>query len=166
LDKALSHAKKAAACGTPGSAASHAQYLIVKGNGFLFKKKYGKAVPFYSEALQISRDDGTSSSICINMCQMLGLCYRKTGDTDLARDFLVQGWEMIESTADTETIRTREVLCCYALEFGKVLHGDEMRRYESRFEEIWGENWRDKIMRRHKDNRKAFRALSIKNRYG
>ncbi len=161
IDQALLYAKKAVDCEIEGGRTSYAQYLIVKGNRFLLKKKYEKAIPFYSEALQLNKSDHISS-MSINMCQLLGLCYRKTGDTYTAYDYLKEGWDMIESDMTTEAIRAEQVLCYYAIEFKKVLHGEEAQQYERRFEEIWGEAWDDQIKRQHKEQKESFRALSLK----
>ncbi|MDR2232306.1 MAG: hypothetical protein LBE56_04180 [Tannerella sp.] len=160
IENTLLFGKKAFDSGIEGSAVTYAQYLIVKGNSFLFKQKYEKAIPYYREALQMSKDSGTES-LSINMCQMLGLCHRKTGDSYTAYDYLTEGWKMIESTMSTGEIGEHQVLCYYAIEFEKVLKGDETYRYRSRFEEIWGENWREKIAQQHKENKKVFKALSI-----
>jgi len=162
IDKALEYARKAVDKGEEGSETTYAQYLIVKGNIFLFKKKYSKAIPFYEDALQMSKSSGTNS-ISINMCQMLGLCHRKAGDSDRAYEYFVDGWNMIESTMTTEEINVQQVLCYYAIEYKKVLKGKEADRLDARFEEIWGEKWQAKIEQMHKDRKKAFKAISIKN---
>jgi tetratricopeptide (TPR) repeat protein len=161
LDEALMYAKKAVNHNIEGTSTSYSQYLIVKGNSFLFKKKYSKAIPFYSEALQINKNDGMTS-LTINMNQMLGLCYRETGDSYTAYDHLAEGWKLIESTMNTESIREQQVLCYYAIEFSKVLRGEEYNRYDMRFEEIWGEGWRDKLKQQHKEHKSSFQALSVK----
>jgi tetratricopeptide (TPR) repeat protein len=161
LDEALMYAKKAVDHNIEGASTSYSQYLIVKGNSFLFKKKYSKAIPYYSEALQINKNDGMMS-LTINMNQMLGLCYRETGDSYTAYDHLTEGWKLIESTMTTEAIREQQVLCYYAIEFGKVLRGEEYIRYDMRFEEIWGEGWRDKLKQQHKEHKSSFQALTIK----
>lgn len=161
IDQALLYAKKAVDHNIEGSTTSYAQYLIVKGNSFLLRKKYEKAIPFYSEALQITKSDHVSS-MSISMCQMLGLCYRKTGDSYTAYDYFKEGWELIEADMTTEAIREQQVLSYYAIEFKKVLRGKEAEQYTQRFEEIWGEDWDDKIKRHHKEQKALFQALSLK----
>jgi tetratricopeptide (TPR) repeat protein len=159
IDRTLLHARKAVDAKTEGSALAFCQYLTAKGNTFLFKRKYGKAIPWYSEAMNLAKD--CSESLYINMCQMLGLCYRKEGNTDAAYDCLIEGWKRIE-TMETDEIRKQQILCYYALELGKVLKGDEEYRYEMRFEEIWGENWKDSLKQQHKEHKASFHALSVK----
>ena len=162
LDYALLYGKKAIDHQIEGSETSYAQYLVVKGNSFLFKKKYSKAIPFYSEALQFSQGEHVMG-LNINMYQMLGLCYRQSGDSYSAYDYFLEGWNKIESGMDTAAIRDQQVLCYYAIEFSKVLKGEEAQRYEQRFEEIWGEQWREKIKQQHKEQKKAFQTLALKN---
>ncbi|GEM_PF-6089600 len=161
IDKALLSAQKAVDLNIEGSKTSYCQYLVVKGNTFLFRKKYSRAILFYSEALQISNAENMLN-YRINMCQMLGLCYRKSGDSDQAWQYLTEGWQLIE-TMKVEEIQQQPVLCYYAFEMTKLSRGEESERYESRFREIWGEGWSDTIKQQYKTRKKSFNALSVKN---
>lgn len=159
IDKAILYARKAMDKGIEGGGLACCQYLVVKANIYLMDKSYKKATPIYTEALKLA-EENASQHFQVSMYQMLGLCKRKSGDKDEAWDDLVKGWGIIESFG-TEEIRKQHTLPYYALEMCQISRGDEDIFYHRRFNEIWGDDWKDKITaneKKQKQQAKAFTA--------
>jgi tetratricopeptide (TPR) repeat protein len=157
IDKAIVLSKKAAEADLEGSRISCCQYLVSKANMYFTDKKYEKAIPPYTEALDYGRA-GCPLEVTITIYQMLGVCKRKAGYFD-SWDYFKEGWKLVE-TLEEEAIKKHLPLRYYAAEMLKVASYKEQPGYEKRFSELWGADWKKDIKEGKKEQKERLSVVS------